>query len=101
MHIIEKARLLTSREDYKSLFIQLITPILIFTAARWLYFAFSKLSENSYFKESISLELIGDYRLILIFLFINTFLLINYRKLNWTKSKLDRTVKVFLFIVSI
>jgi len=101
MQIIEKARLLTSRDDSRSVFLHLLITVLLFTAVRWLYFTFSKLDENSYFSESVTLELIKDYKLILIFFIINIFLILNYRKLNWTGERLDRTVKVFIFILSL
>ena len=101
MQIVEEARLLTSKDDLRSIFIQLVATLLLFTAVRWLYFKFSKLGESSYFSESISLELLGNYSAVLILLFINALLLINYRKLKWTASRQDRTVKVFLFIISI
>lgn len=101
MYIIEKAGLLTKRDDRTALFFQLLIPLLLFTTARWLYFTFSRLDENSYFRESISLELIKDYRLVLIFLIINIYLVINFRKLSWAESRLDRAVRIFIFIVSI
>ena len=49
----------SDKDEFKSLFLQLFIPIILFAAARWLYFTFSKLDEAEYFKDSISLQLLN------------------------------------------
>jgi len=90
----------TDKEEFKYLFLQLFIPILLFAAARWLYFTYSRLSEAAYFSESISLELIKDYKLLLVFAIINLPLLMYYRELSWKQEKLDRSIKFFLLVIS-